>query len=41
VASTLSDGKAKKVSKEAATRKTIAERKAQAAIEEAEKTGGK
>jgi preprotein translocase subunit SecD len=41
VASTLSDGKAKKVSKEAATRKTIAERKAQAALEEAEKTGRK
>jgi preprotein translocase subunit SecD len=40
VASTLSQGKAKKVSKEAATRQTIAERKAMAAIDEANKTGG-
>ena len=41
VATSLSQGKALKVSKEAATRQTIAERKAQAALEEAEKTGGK
>jgi preprotein translocase subunit SecD len=40
VAPSLSQGKALKVSKEAATRQTIAERKAQAALEEAEKTGG-
>jgi preprotein translocase subunit SecD len=40
VAPTLSQGKALKVSKEAATRQTIAERKAQAALEEANKTGG-
>ena len=40
MAPTLSQGKALKVSKEAATRQTIAERKAQAALEEAEKTGG-
>jgi hypothetical protein len=36
----LSQGKALKVSKEAATRQTIAERKAQAALEEADKSGG-
>jgi hypothetical protein len=36
----LSSGKILKVSKEAATRQTIAERKAQAAIQEADKTGG-
>jgi preprotein translocase subunit SecD len=41
VATSLSQGKALKVSKEAATRQTIAERKAQAALEEAVKTGGK
>lgn len=41
VAPSLSQGKALKVSKEAATRQTIAERKAQAALEEAEKTGGR
>ena len=41
VAPSLSQGKVLKVSKEAATRQTIAERKAQAAIEEAEKTGGR
>lgn len=41
VAPSLSQGKALKVSKEAATRQTIAERKAQAALEEANKTGGK
>lgn len=41
VAPSLSQGKVLKVSKEAATRQTIAERKAQAALEEAEKTGGK
>ena len=40
VAPSLGQGKALKVSKEAATRQTIAERKAQAALEEAEKTGG-
>ena len=40
VAPTLSQGKALKVSKEAATRQTIAERKAQAALEEADKLGG-
>jgi preprotein translocase subunit SecD len=39
-AKSLSQGKALKVSKEAATRQTIAERKAQAALEEADKTGG-
>ena len=41
VAPSLSQGKVLKVSKEAATRQTIAERKAQAALEEAEKTGGR
>jgi preprotein translocase subunit SecD len=41
VAPTLSAEKAGKVSKEAATRQTIAERKAQQAIQEAEKSGGK
>jgi preprotein translocase subunit SecD len=41
VAPTLSAGKAGKVSKEAATRQTIAERKAQQAIQEADKSGGK
>ena len=40
VAPRLSSGKILKVSKEAATRQTIAERKAQAAIQEADKTGG-
>lgn len=40
VAPNLSIGKAEKVSKEAATRQTIAERKAQAAMEEANRTGG-
>ena len=40
VAPTLSQGKALKVSKEAATRQTIAERKAQAALEAADKSGG-
>jgi preprotein translocase subunit SecD len=40
VAPSLSSGKVLKVSKEAATRQTIAERKAQAAIQEADKTGG-
>jgi preprotein translocase subunit SecD len=40
VAPSLSSGKALKVSREAATRQTIAERKAQAAIQEADKTGG-
>lgn len=40
VAPTLSQGKALKVSKEAATRQTIAERKAQAALVEADKSGG-
>lgn len=40
VAPSLSSGKILKVSKEAATRQTIAERKAQAAIQEADKTGG-
>jgi preprotein translocase subunit SecD len=40
VAPTLSQGKALKVSKEAATRQTIAERKAQAALEEVDKSGG-
>ena len=40
VAPGLSSGKVLKVSKEAATRQTIAERKAQAAIQEADKTGG-
>ena len=37
----LSPGKAGKVSKEAATRQTIAERKAQQAMQEADKSGGK
>jgi preprotein translocase subunit SecD len=41
VAPTLPQGKALKVSKEASTRQTIAERKAQAALEEADKTGGR
>ena len=41
VAPSLSAGKAGKVSKEAATRQTIAERKAQQAIQEADKSGGK
>jgi preprotein translocase subunit SecD len=41
VAPSLPQGKSKKVSKEASTRQTIAERKAQAALEEAEKTGGR
>jgi preprotein translocase subunit SecD len=41
VAPTLPQGKALKVSKEASTRQTIAERKAQAALEEANKTGGR
>jgi len=41
VAPTLSAEKAGKVSKEAATRQTIAERKAQRAIQEADKSGGK
>ena len=41
VAPTLSAGKAGKVSKEAATRQTIAERKAQQAIQEADKSGDK
>lgn len=41
VAESLSSGKAEKASKEAAKRQTIAERKAQAAILAAEKTGGK
>jgi len=40
-APTLSPGKAGKVSKEAATRQTIAERKAQQAIQEADKSGGR
>ena len=40
-ATNLSPGKAGKVSKEAATRQTIAERKAQQAAQEAEKSGGK
>jgi preprotein translocase subunit SecD len=40
VAPELRQGKALKVSKEAATRQTIAERKAQAALEEADKSGG-
>ena len=40
-APTLSPGKAGKVSKEAAIRQTIAERKAQQAIQEADKTGDK
>lgn len=39
-ATNLSPGKAGKVSKEAATRQTIAERKAQQAAQEAEKSGG-
>ena len=38
---TLNQGKALRVSKEASKRQTIAERKAQAAIEEANKSGGK
>ena len=41
VAPSLPQGKSKKVSKEASTRQTIAERKAQAALEEAEKAGGR
>lgn len=41
VAPSLSPGKAGKVSKEAATRQTIAERKAQQAMLDAEKSGGK
>ena len=41
VAPSLPQGKSKKVSKEASTRQTIAERKAQAALDEAEKTGGR
>lgn len=41
VAPTLPQGKAMKVSKESATRQTIAERKALAALDEADKTGGK
>ncbi len=41
VAPSLPQGKALKVSKEAATRQTIAERKAQAALEEADRTGGR
>lgn len=41
VASNLASGKADKVSKEAERRQTIAERKAQAAIAEAQKTGEK
>jgi preprotein translocase subunit SecD len=41
VAPTLPQGKALKVSKEASTRQTIAERKAQAALEEADKAGGR
>jgi preprotein translocase subunit SecD len=40
VAPTLSQSKAKKVSKEAATRQTIAERKAMAAVDDVDKTGG-
>ena len=40
-AANLSPGKAGKVSKEAATRQTISERKAQQAAQEAEKSGGK
>ena len=40
-ATNLSPGKAGKVSREAATRQTIAERKAQQAAQEAEKSGGK
>ena len=40
-ATNLSPGKAGKVSKEAATRQTIAERKAHQAAQEAEKSGGK
>jgi preprotein translocase subunit SecD len=40
-ATNLSPGKAGKVSKEAATRQTIAERKAQQAAQEAEKSGSK
>ena len=40
-ATSLSPGKAGKVSKEASTRQTIAERRAQQAIQEAEKSGGK
>ena len=40
-ATNLSPGKAGKVSKEAATRQTIAERKAQQAAQEADKSGGK
>lgn len=39
VSESLSSGKAKKASKEASKRQTIAERKAQAALEEAKKTG--
>lgn len=41
VAETLASGKAEKASKEATKRQTIAERKAQAAIAEAKKTGEK
>ena len=41
VAETLASGKAEKASKEASKRQTIAERKAQAAIAEAKKTGEK
>ena len=41
VAPSLPQGKALKVSKEAATRQTIAERKAQAALEEADRAGGR
>ncbi len=41
VAPSLPQGKSKKVSREATTRQTIAERKAQAALDEAEKTGGR
>ena len=40
-ATNLSPGKARKVYKEAATRQTIAERKAQQAAQEADKSGGK
>ena len=41
VAPSLPQGKALKVSKEAATRQTIAERKAQDALEDADRTGGR
>jgi preprotein translocase subunit SecD len=41
VAETLASGKAEKASKEATKRQTIAERKAQAALAEAKKTGEK